>query len=268
MRISLVSVATVLAAAAHAGTLKCPPDSVKVGNACIDTYEASVWQIPPSNTSLVKKVQQGKAKLSDLVSGGATQLSMSPACTPNVPTNFQYNGNWTPVLGSSPPSPGVYAVSIPGVPPSACLTWFQANQACALSGKRLVRNGEWQRAAAGTPDGAPCIVAAGAPGNTGTAGCVSSWGAFDMVGNVSEWVEDWADLADGCTNWGVVFGSDSSCFGGPGAVAIGSAAPLPESSRLVPSPTRRMRTATSASAAPASRPGSFGVVVCHWPRFE
>jgi hypothetical protein len=39
-----------------AATLKCPADSVKVGNVCIDLYEASVWQIVPSNTKLVKKV--------------------------------------------------------------------------------------------------------------------------------------------------------------------------------------------------------------------
>jgi hypothetical protein len=39
----------------EAGTLKCPPDSVKVGNVCIDRDEASVWQIPPAKTALVKK---------------------------------------------------------------------------------------------------------------------------------------------------------------------------------------------------------------------
>ena len=56
-----------------AGTLKCPPDSVKVGNNCIDTYEASVWQIDPvANKKLVDKVQAGKATLADLTKGGAT----------------------------------------------------------------------------------------------------------------------------------------------------------------------------------------------------
>src|SRR5215470_5120648 len=118
-------VAVCLAAAvpAGAGTLKCPPDSVKVGNICIDTYEASVWQIPPSNTSLVKLVQAGKATLAKLTAGGATQLSPSASCSPGYPANFPNTGNWTPVLGSNPPSPGVYAVSVAGVPPSACIEW-------------------------------------------------------------------------------------------------------------------------------------------------
>ena len=38
--------------------------------------------------------------------------------------------------------------------------------------------------------------------NTGSrANCKSSWGVFDMVGNVDEWVADWADRANGCTDW-------------------------------------------------------------------
>src|SRR5215468_8388139 len=51
-----------------AGTLRCPPDSVKVGDACVDRYEESVWQIPPSNTALVKMVVSGRATLADLTS--------------------------------------------------------------------------------------------------------------------------------------------------------------------------------------------------------
>ena len=46
----------------HAATLRCPADSVKIGNVCIDMYEASVWQIPPSNTALVRKVQQERRR--------------------------------------------------------------------------------------------------------------------------------------------------------------------------------------------------------------
>ena len=48
-----------LALPALAGTLKCPPDSVKVGNVCIDPYEESVRQVPLSNKTRVKKSRRG-----------------------------------------------------------------------------------------------------------------------------------------------------------------------------------------------------------------
>src|SRR5262245_25329135 len=214
-----------------AGTLKCPPDSVKVGTNCIDTYEASVWQIDPvANKKLVNKVLAGKATLTDLTGGGATQLTC-----PVDPANFPNDGNWTPVLGSNPPSPGVYAVSIPGVLPASCISWFQANQACLLSGKRLLTNREWQGAAAGTPDPGTdnlttdCAVNSHDVVNTGSrSSCKSSWGVFDMVGNVSEWVADWADRNNtgpisNCTDWTSqtgIAGGDFSCFGGDGSGAF------------------------------------------------
>jgi cysteine-rich repeat protein len=65
---------------------------------------------------------------------------------------FPDNGQWTAVSGSSPPSPGVYAVSVAGVHPTTCVTWWQAAEACRLSGKRRLTNLEWQDAAADTPD--------------------------------------------------------------------------------------------------------------------
>src|SRR5262245_15161949 len=218
--------------------LKCPPDSVKVGPTCVDKYEESVWQIPRSNKSLVKAVLDGKATLAELTSRGATQLSPSPSCSPGYPANFPASGQWTPVPGSHPPSPGVYAVSIPGVLPSACITWFAASQACALSGKRLITNREWQDAAAGTPDPGTdngttdCNVSSAGPGSTGSrASCKSSWGAFDMVGNLDEWVADWADMTftGGCTDSTTAFGFgtfDFVCFGGDGH-------------RHIPAPLRR-----------------------------
>jgi hypothetical protein len=217
---AVVCLATALPA--HATTLRCPPDSVKVGNACVDTYEASVWQIAPANTTLVRKVQTGRATLADLTAGGATLVSSSVCNLPGFPLNFPRTGNWTPLAGSNPPSPGIYAVSVPGVLPSRCITWFQANQACLLSGKRLLTNREWQGAAAGTPDLpddglATCVTSSVGPADTGSrASCKSVWGAFDMAGNVNEWVGDWADRAIGCTNWPPALGGDFSCFGGPG----------------------------------------------------
>jgi hypothetical protein len=215
----------------------CPPDSVIVGTSCVDTYEASVWQIPPSNAALVAKVQAGTVTLADLTAAGAVELSatIGASCGPNFPSDFPASGDWTPLPGSSPPSPGVYAVSIAGVPPTACITWFQANEACRLSGKRLLRNDEWQAAAQGTPDPGTddgttnCAVNSPGPVNTGSrSNCRSSRGVFDMVGNVEEWVADWADLATNtCTDWTTsagITGLDASCFGGTGG---GGSASLP-----------------------------------------
>lgn len=199
--------------------LPCPPDAVKVGSICVDTFEASVWSIPASKTALIEKVQLGEVTLADLTGGGAIQVSLSDKCDCNpsdsffpcdpgtlFPPTFPKTGNWTAPL---------YAVSVPGVMPTGCVTWFQAEQACAVSGKRLLTNQEWQRAAAGTPDGAPC----NGRRMTGNPACVSKWGTCDMGGNVWEWVGEWTDLAlnqHNCTNWPAAFGNDESCVGGPG----------------------------------------------------
>jgi len=220
----LLGAAAVGLAALSAAAATCPPDSVKVGRACIDTYEASVWQIDPVNTTLVRKVQAGRATLADLTAGGARVVSASACNVAGFPANFPANGNWTPLPGSNPPSPGVYALSIPGVLPSRCITWFQANQACLLSGKRLLTNREWQGAAAGTPDpgaaddgATTCVTHSAGPADTGSRpSCKSAWGVFDMIGNVNEWVADWADRSVFCTSWPAKFGGDFSCFGGPG----------------------------------------------------
>jgi len=153
----LMVFALVALVAGQAGALTCPPDSVPVGTFCVDKYEASVWSVPDPTTrnkTLVSKLRKGTATLGDLTSAGATQLGcdFSPFNHALFPASFPESGNWAPLPLSDPPTPGIYAASVPSVLPSACITWFQSAQACRLSEKRLLTNAEWQDAAAGTPD--------------------------------------------------------------------------------------------------------------------
>ena len=182
----------------------CPPDSVRSGRTCIDTYEVSVWQTTDALT--IVKIKDGTVTLTDLTPSVATQRGVA---------SDDY-GAGCPDTGNG--CKDFYAVSIPGVTPSAFITWFQATAAARNANKRLPSNAEWQAAALGTPDGAPCIVSAAGPGLTGTVGCVSDGGAFDMVGNLWEWVADWVPLSTTCVT--DLFGTgDANCLAGASTAA-------------------------------------------------
>jgi formylglycine-generating enzyme required for sulfatase activity len=109
--------------------------------------------------------------------------------------------------------------------PARFITWFQAAAAARNAGKRLPTNAEWQVAALGTPEGL-CNTSSGVVHVTGTAGCVSEVGAFDMVGNLWEWVADWVPRSTNCGSWGG-FSDDAQCLAGaettgaPGALFRG-----------------------------------------------
>lgn len=131
----------------------------------IDRYEAMVTAEP-------------EARGSEL--GGFTGID-------DYGDTFPDNGQWTAPR---------YAFSLsvpPGRVPSRFITWFQASEACAVSGKRLPTGEEWLRAANGTADSSPgCNISTRAPRNPGGgAGCRSRWGAEDMVGNLFEWTAEW-----------------------------------------------------------------------------
>ncbi len=211
---------------------ECPVDAVVSGPGCMDKYEASVWRVPnptTTNKGLLAQIQQGTATTDDLTAGGATLLGMA-------------NGDYAPCADSGQNCANdIYAVSLPGVTPSAFITWFQAQQACRNSGKRLPSNAEWQAAVAGTPDPGPdngttdcntgSAVAAVATGSR--TNCVSSRGAFDMVGNLWEWVADWVPRSPGCTGtWSTIVSPtgdiqclvDKATTGEPGALLRGGSA--------------------------------------------
>jgi formylglycine-generating enzyme required for sulfatase activity len=203
---------------------KCPGDAVLSGTVCMDKYEASVWRVPNATTvnkGLVGKIRRGTATAAALTAGGATQLGVGA-------------DNYAPCANSGQNCANdIYAVSLPGVLPSAKITWFQAQQACKNARKRLPTNAEWQAAVAGTPDPGPddgattCNTAiAGTTVETGSrSACVSADGAFDMVGNLYEWVADWVPRSTACGLWSG--STDDQCLAGaattgaPGALLRG-----------------------------------------------
>jgi len=207
-RIAILALALSVALPAAAFAL-CADDAVAVGRLCVDKYEASVWSKPP---------------------GGE-----------DPGTQYGVASDDYPCAKNGQDCDRIYAASRAGALPSEYATWFQAQQACANVGKRLLTNAEWQMAVQGTPDAGPDDREADC--NTDSAGtgftkvpagsrqrCVSIYGARDMVGNVMEWVADWVPFSDTtCPGWGS-FSDDQMCFTGavtnktaPGVLVRGGA---------------------------------------------
>jgi len=208
--------------AAHAA-LTCGPDSVPAGTVCLDQFEATVWRVPnpaATNANLVSKIRLGTATVNDLTAGGATQLGTT-------------TDNYAPCAANGENcADDIYAVSLPLAIPAATITWFQAEEACANAGKRLPTSAEWQVGASGTPDAGPdngttdCNSNAGSVTLTGARkNCESARGAFDMVGNLDEWVADWVPLSTTCSNWGGL-SDDLMCLFGASSAAVSPGALL------------------------------------------
>jgi formylglycine-generating enzyme required for sulfatase activity len=188
IRSGAVSSAKIANGAVTESKLACQGNSsadvmVEVGSVCIDRYEVSIWDAPT----------------------GGNQITGAIPCS---------------VTGED--CDDIYARSVAGVTPRADITYFQAQQALANSGKRLATNAEWQAAVAGTPNSGStpgsedCNTNSSAAEPTGErANCVSRHGANDMIGNLSEFVGDWAEqsASSSANGWGGAFGGDLVRYG-------------------------------------------------------
>jgi formylglycine-generating enzyme required for sulfatase activity len=185
--------------------------TVASGSTCIDRYEASLWRI--TNRRCISLIRQGAAVPPDCLAG-AVQLGINGVDYTNGQCQFNGGG-----------CKDIFALSLPGVTPAHTINYFIAAAACRNSGRRLPSNAEWQAAALGTPDPWPqddpanqCNLEGASTTLTGARSkCVSDVGAYDMVGNVIEFVADWGALATAGANWDVFiagFGGDVSNMGG------------------------------------------------------
>jgi hypothetical protein len=188
----------------------CPTGMVQSGSVCVDKYEASLWKI--TNERCIKQIQKGKPI--NLDACGAVQLGL--VGTDYVDGQCQFN---------SAGCKNIFALSLPSVIPAHNINYFVAAAACRNSNKRLITNSEWQAAALGTPDPWPqddpaneCNLESPSVSLTGSRSkCVSDVEAYDMVGNVVEFVADWGPLATTGNNWDVFipgFGAAVSNIGG------------------------------------------------------
>ncbi len=82
--------------------------------------------------------------------------------------------------------------SVSGQKPWRFINLSQAQRACAAAGKRLLSSDEWYRVALGTnPETMDCHLKRGnEPRTTQENTCKSTAGAYDMVGNVWEWIDE------------------------------------------------------------------------------
>lgn len=215
---SLVLTVTIgLLAAPSSAVAQCPAGMVQSGPTCVDRFEASLWKV--TDNFCITLIGQGR-ELPPHCLQQSVQVGINGVDYTDAQCHFNGGG-----------CKNIFALSLPGVIPARSINYFIAAAACRNSGKRLPSNAEWQAAALGTPDPWPqddpanqCNLNGPSIALTGTRSkCISDVGAFDMVGNVIEFVADWGALATTGTTWDVFipgFGNDVSNMGGVPAGTI------------------------------------------------
>ncbi len=170
----------------------CPDDMARVGDVCVDKWEASYD--------------------CNMYTAQSTQGSSGPITTDGDADYDDYlwqTRNIATINGGPAVCKGV---SRNNSIPYTTITQYDAKQSCLLSGKSLISNGDWQKAASGTPDDATkCKIDTTSTGTlipsanwynqggddaiyTGSASeCISKYGIYDMIGNVWEWSDDLID---------------------------------------------------------------------------
>ncbi len=112
----------------------------------------------------------------------AHEASPGPGCLVGNPSSLQGTFN-------NLAEPDCEPISEPEVMPWVFVTIEQARQLCARVGKRLPNMEEWYEAALGTADNLDTCNLVGDRERTGeNTACRSGVGAYDMVGNVWEYV--------------------------------------------------------------------------------
>ncbi len=170
----------------------CPDDMARVGDVCVDKWEASYD--------------------CSMYTAQSTQGSSGPITTDGDEDYNDYlwqTRNIATINGGPAVCKGV---SKNNSIPYTTITQYDAQSSCKLFGKHLITNKDWQEAVKGTPDDATkCKVDTTSTGTlipsadwynrggddaiyTGSATeCISKYGIYDMIGNVWEWTDDLID---------------------------------------------------------------------------
>jgi hypothetical protein len=155
--------------------LCCPVDMVEANGFCIDRYEAVVSDKPDCTGTIFG--QNGD----------------------NYPSTFPDEVD----IETNPPQIPLYACSIASVLPSRFITYYQARAVCLISGKRLCTEAEFISGCTGDnqnykyPYGTDWRINMCNDyifnidvSQTGKyPGCKSTYGTYDMSGNVEEWIQ-------------------------------------------------------------------------------
>lgn len=161
----------------------CPSGMVPVPGmaVCIDKYESSFWTSSSCTGTRYDRPPEGFPQY--VISSG---------------TGNTYTDETGYVHQMLTPTTNLYACSVANVRPTTNITWFQAKRACENSNKRLCKDAEWAAACPQRyPYGDTYIPGAchhtfgGSVAATGSSPQCQGGvpGLYDMVGNVSEWLD-------------------------------------------------------------------------------